>query len=371
MPDFVITAVIFVAILSVLVLVHELGHFTVARLIGVFVEEFGFGLPPKIFGKKIGKTLYSLNALPIGGFVRLAGEDEEDNQIRAEKKKLKGKELKKYFWARTKLERAAILVAGVTMNFVLAWAIVTGLLIYGIEEPAPWVKIEEVTANTPAAISGVKPQDIVKEITYTDAKGSHTLPTRMPQELIDITRKNMGNEVVLHVTRGTEQLRVPVTPRKEYPTGEGPMGIKIGYDIQNLKYPWYEAPFQSVVFNVKRSRDMLVAIATLPSRALQGQNVQDEVAGPIGIAQITGQAAKVGPIAVFNLMSILSLSLALLNFLPIPALDGGRLLFVFIEAVVGKKVKPQIERRAHQIGMLGLLLFILLVTLNDLSRFLH
>lgn len=373
MPDIVVTAVVFLLVLSTLVLIHELGHFLVARFIGVFVEEFGFGLPPRVFGKRIGKTIYSLNMLPIGGFVRLAGEDEEDEDIKETKKKVKGKDLKKYFWARSKLERGAILVAGVTMNLLLAWVISTGLLIHGIDEPAPWVKIEEVSPNTPAEMAGLKAKDVVKEITYTDTQGKTiTLPTRIPDELIAATKKNLGHAITLHIARGQESLSVVITPRVTFPKGEGAMGIKIGFDITTLKYPWYEAPIRAVGFTAKRGYDMMASIASLPSRALAGQKVQDEVAGPIGIAQITGQAAKIGPIAVFNLMSVLSLSLALLNLLPIPALDGGRLFFVIVEAITGKKVNQQFERRAHQIGMMVLLLFILLVTLNDIGRiFLH
>lgn len=365
----IITGLIFLVVLSVLVFIHELGHYGVARLIGVKVEEFGFGLPPRLIGKKVGDTIYSLNALPIGGFVRLAGEDEEENSIEARIKKNHGKNLSQFFWARTKLERTAILVAGVTMNFLLAVAITTGLLIYGIDEPAPRVKIVEVQSGSPAEIGGLMPGDLVKEIRYVDEKGNtKNVLTRLPSELAETTRANLGKELSLILLRdGTEQT-IQVTPRTEFPPTEGPMGIKIDFDIQTLKYPWYQAPFKATVLSITRTRDMVMAIATLPSRAIQGQNVQQEIAGPIGIAQVTGQAVRIGPVAVLNLMSILSLSLAFLNILPIPALDGGRLLFVVIETITGRRVHQGFERTAHQIGMVILLALILLVTFNDITR---
>jgi regulator of sigma E protease len=372
MIDFVTTAIIFFIVLSVLVFVHELGHYMVARLIGVHVEEFGFGLPPRIWGKKIGPTIYSLNWLPIGGFVRLAGEDDLEESVDHYKKTHKEKNLKQFFWARSKTERAAILLAGVTMNFLLATGITSYLLTGGIEEPAPRVKIEEVLPQTPAEQVGLKVGDSIEKISYKNANNETiTAPTRIPDELVTITHENVGKEIELIFLRDGKEMTLKVTPRKDFPKGEGPMGVRIGFDIQMLKYPWYEAPFAAVKLNLSRGKDMIVSLATLPSRALQGQKVQNEVAGPIGIAQVTGEAAKIGFTAVLNLMSILSLSLALLNVLPFPALDGGRLLFVVLEQIMGRKVKPALERSAHQIGMLILLGFILLITLNDLSRFVH
>jgi regulator of sigma E protease len=365
------TGVVFFLVLSVLVLIHELGHYLVARIIGVKVEEFGFGLPPKLFGKKFkwAENEWSINWLPIGGFVRLAGEDELGESIEESKKKYTGKQIQKFFWARTKLERAAILVAGVTMNFLLAVGITSYLITRGLTEPAPRVKIEDVLPNTPAQAAGLKIGDSVSSIEYRRADGTtEYIQTRIPEELVKATRAHLGEEITLVLLRDGNQMRLNVTPRKEFPEGEGPMGIKIGFDVRTIKYPWYQAPFYALTLNLQRARDMVIGLATLPAKALSGQKVRDEVAGPIGIAQVTGQAARIGTDAVLNLTSILSLSLALLNILPIPALDGGRLLFILIEAVLRKPVHPSWERNAHQIGMLMLLLFIALVTLNDISR---
>jgi len=373
-PSFVQTGAVFILVLSFLVFIHELGHFLVAVLLGVKVEEFGFGLPPlakvlKIVLVRGNKVALTLNWLPIGGFVRLAGEDELTESIEDTKKKYKGKNIKQFFWARAKWERAAILLAGVTMNFLLAVGITTYLITQGLEEPAPRVKVEGILPNTPAEFAGLRSGDRITSIEVHKKDGTtEQIPTRLPEELVNGTKAHQGEEIIVIVLRDKEELRLPITPRKDFPQGEGPMGIKIGFDVQTIKYPWYQAPYYAFTLTIQRAKDMAVGLASLPAKALSGQKVSDEVAGPIGIAQVTGEAARIGPSAVLNLMSILSLSLALLNVLPIPALDGGRLFFIVIEAIIGKPVRASWERNAHQIGMLLLLLFIVLVTLNDITR---
>ncbi|MCX8009310.1 MAG: site-2 protease family protein, partial [Patescibacteria group bacterium] len=180
--SYIQTGIVFFIVLSVLVLVHELGHYIVAKIIGVKVEEFGFGLPPKIIGKKFqwAENEWSLNWLPIGGFVRLAGEDELGESIEESKKKYKGKNIQHFFWARTKLERAAILLAGVTMNFLLAVGITSFLVAQGIEEPVPRVKVEEVLPGTPAQIAGLNANDRIVSIEYKKSDGTiQYIPTRM------------------------------------------------------------------------------------------------------------------------------------------------------------------------------------------------
>lgn len=344
-----ITAIVFIIILSILVFIHELGHFVVARLIGVKVEEFGFGLPPKIAGKKIRGTIYSVNWLPIGGFVKLAGEDESE--------KIKGLEKKSYFFARSKKERAAILLAGVTMNFLLAVGITTYLLTQGVAEVSGRVHIENVLPGSPAEAAGLKKEDIIQQY-------------KTPQDLIAYVKAHAGEPVTFSVLRDSRQIPVTLIPRKEYPKGEGPTGIAIS-DLETKTYPLSQAPFKAVEINLQRAWDMLAGIGGLIGRLIRLQPVGQDVAGPIGIAAVTGQAVKFGFKAVLEFMSILSLNLAVLNVLPIPALDGGRLAFVFLEKMLGKKVKPAFEQSTHQIGMIVLFILILLISINDILRLAH
>lgn len=364
----ILTALVFFIVLSILVFVHEFGHYIVARFIGVKVEEFGFGLPPRIWGKKIGPTEYSLNWLPIGGFVRLAGEDQEPDSI--PKAKFKGK-LKEYFWARSKKERASILLAGVTMNFLLAVLITVGLLIDGVKEPSGRVHIERVIAGSPADKAGLLSGDILvsaSDVPLGDAGEQKRLT--VPGDVIDFVSTRKGREMQFSALRAGREFRVTMVPRSEYPKGEGPTGVAIT-DLELKKYPLSEAPVAATRINLERAWEMLRSLAVTVYRLVTLQPIAADVAGPVGIAQITGEAVKFGWRAVVELMSILSLNLAVLNILPVPALDGGRLAFVFLEKVMGRRIKPMFEKSTHQIGMIILLLLVLLVTINDVLRLLR
>jgi regulator of sigma E protease len=356
-----VTAIVFFIVLSILVLIHEFGHFIVARFVGVDVEEFGLGLPPRIWGKKIGGTLYSVNWLPIGGFVKLAGEDEED---RAKEKESKNKG--RYFWARSKKERAAILTAGVTMNFLLAVLITTFLLTQGVNEPAGRVHIERVVDASPAQAAGVAVGDIVQEVVLVSSQAEPKKITK-PQELIEFTRANAGASMTLSMIRGDAPLEVTVTPRKDPPEGQGPLGVAIS-DLELKTYPLSQAPMVAVGINLSRAWEMLRSIGLALWRLATLQPLSADIAGPVGIAQVTGEAVRYGFLALLEFVSILSLNLAVLNILPIPALDGGRLAFVFLEKFMGRRVRPAFERSAHQVGMIILFGLILLVTINDILR---
>lgn len=361
----ILTAITFLVILTVLVLIHELGHFTIAKLIGVKVEEFGMGLPPRIWGKKIGETIYSINWLPIGGFVRLAGED-QDFSIQKDSVK---RTAKQFFWARSKKERSAILIAGVFMNFALAVAITAGLLVTGVKEPSGSVHIEKVMQGSPAEAAGLQAGDVINSImsSQRDEYISRGHVEMTPKMVIEYVSSNAGTEININVARGQEIIEVTLVPRINPPPGEGAMGVAIS-DLELRKYSLAEAPGKSLVINLTRARDMLNSLGETVWKLLTLQKLTADVAGPIGIAQVTGQAVKFGWQAVFEFASILSLNLAVLNILPIPALDGGRLLFVFIEKAIGRKVRPAFEKSTHQIGMIILLALIFLVSINDILR---
>ncbi len=348
-------------------MIHELGHYTVARLFGVHVEEFGFGLPPRIWGKKIKGTVYSINWLPIGGFVKLAGEDQED--VDREKKKITSETVRNtYFWAKSRGQRALILCAGVFMNFMLAVGITTYLLTRGVTEPTKTVHVETVTANSPAALAGLKEQDVVKSIQYVDEKGIQTKNLETPDELISIVNAHAGTTVTLAIVRNVaEPITVSLIPRVNPPEGEGPLGVAIS-NLETRTYSLSKAPFMAVKINAVRMWTMLTSLGSVISKLVTGNKLASgEIAGPIGIAQVTGQAVKYGFDAVLEFTAILSLNLALLNILPFPALDGGRLAFVIADKF-GKKARPAVERMIHQIGMIILMALILLVTVNDILR---
>lgn len=362
-----LTILIFIAVLSILVFVHEFGHFLVAKRLGIGVEEFGFGLPPRIWGKQIGETTYSINWLPIGGFVRLAGEDVEEQTVDSKQQTVSSRqrtvELKKLFYNRSKKERAAVLLAGVVMNFILAVAILSYLLTNGIVIPGG-VTIAEIAPGSPAQTVGLTAKDKIIRIDGTDVEDVN--------KVARIVAQKKGKEVKLTILRGdktSEEKTISVIPRTNPPAGEGALGIKMQQEVKELRYPWYKAPIYGLIWGFRFSWEMLSALWGLLVQLVTFQHVDaDQVSGPIGIAQAIGQAAKYGLLEVIKITGILSLNLAVMNLLPIPALDGGRLLFVVLEKFIGKRVKPTVERAAHQVGIAFLLALIFLVTVNDILR---
>lgn len=358
-----LTIVVFALILSVLVLVHEAGHFFVAKLLKIKVEEFGFGLPPRAFGIKYGETLYSINWLPIGGFVKLYGEDEAGSgSVSLKKQKIDKKDAHRAFFSRPKWQKALVVSAGVIMNFILAVVIITFLFaVVGVATPTNRVLVAEVAKGSPAESAGLRQGDLIetvmgKKITTTEG-------------MIVLTKANEGKEISITVkTKDDKEEFIKVTPRKVYPKDQGPVGIAIEQEFVNKKYPWYEAPFVGVKEAVKETIMIVEGLAGLVMQLITKGAVPTDVAGPVGIAQLTGKVVDIGFAAVLSFVALLSLNLAIINILPIPALDGGRLLFIVIEAVTRKKVNPEIEGYAHTIGMAVLLALIALITLHDVLR---
>lgn len=367
-----ITIIVFILILSILVLVHEAGHFIVAKLLKIKVEEFGFGLPPKVFGIKYGETLYSLNLLPIGGFVKLYGEDEAGggrvsvsglgSSAKDQKSKIKDPDRDRAYFSRPKWQKALVVSAGVIMNFALAVVIISFLFsAVGVPTPTEKVIVDAVVKNSPAQKAGLKVGDLVVAVNNKQIKSTI--------ELTSFAKNNLGKTLELKVkTKSGNEEVLKITPRLQYPKGEGPMGIAISQDVTIKKYPWYEAPFVGTKEALKETWMIASGLGTLVIQMTTKGVVPSDVAGPVGIAQLTGRVVQIGPYAVLSFISLLSLNLALINILPIPALDGGRLLFIVIEAVTRKKVNPVIEGYAHTIGMALLLALIALITLHDLFR---
>ncbi len=358
-----LTIIAFILVLSILVLVHEFGHFITAKLMGVKVEEFGFGFPPRVLGKKYGETVYSVNLLPIGGFVKLYGEDDAGGgKVSIKKKEASMKYNKRAFFARPVWQRAVMVAAGVVMNFILATAIISYLFTtVGVAEQTNKVLVVGVVKGAPAERAGLKNGDQIESVNGKIVK--------TPNDIISITRQNLGKEMSLMVKDKKGNVKnVLVTPRVNYPKDQGAMGIAISQDVIVTKYAWYKAPFYAVIEAVKECWMILVGIGMTIGQLIVTRQVPQGVAGPVGIAQLTGQFVRIGPNAVLSLISLLSLNLAVLNVLPIPALDGGRLFFILLEGLTGKKIRADWEAQAHNIGMIVLLILIALITLHDILR---
>ncbi len=355
-----VTILVFVLILSVLVLVHEFGHFITAKKLGIKVEEFGIGFPPRVFGKKIGETVYSVNLLPIGGFVKLYGEDNAGGGSIKKTTAAVQADLERAFFARPLWQRMLVVTAGVVMNFILAVVIISYLFAsQGVSVPTENVVVTDVLKNSPAALAGLQKDDRILSI-----NGIKLTETEV---FIRVAQSNKGKEVVLQVDRAGKVSSVTVVPRINYPKGEGPIGVGIS-NIEIKKYTWYEAPFYGTVEALKFTWLILQGLGTMVGDLVFRGIKPEGVAGPIGVAQLTGQAVSVGFAAVLWFTALLSLNLAVLNILPIPALDGGRFFFMVIELVTRRKVSQRYESLAHAVGLVMLLSLMVVITLLDISR---
>lgn len=357
-----ITILVFLLILSVLVLIHEAGHFFAAKKFGIKVEEFGFGLPPRIFGIKKGETIYSLNWLPIGGFVKLYGEDEAGaGRIKTKNQKLNLKNNGRAFFARPIWQRAIVVGAGVVMNFLLAVLIISYLFgVVGVGTPGDKVIVADVAKDSPAYKAGFMVGDTIEAI--------NSVKITDPSQLIEITKSHLGENITVKVIRNSKEKIINIEPRKNYPKNEGPMGIAITQNVEIKKYPWYQASIVGTKEALKNSWLIIKGLGMVVYGLFIQGTLPKGVAGPVGIAQLTGQVVNMGALATLSFVSLLSLNLAILNILPIPALDGGRLFFILVEGITGRKVNQKFEVWAHTVGMAILLTLIAVITIHDLIR---
>lgn len=347
------TILIFFIVLSVLVLAHEWGHFITAKRAGAKVEEFGFGFPPRVFSFTKDGTIFSFNLIPFGGFVKIYGEN--------------GLEARNEPGSFTSLKigrRAKIVASGVAMNVVLAFVLLSGVNLIGkpsiVDENnvamARDVKIQvvDVAKDSPASNAGVKAGDVIKSFTEVS-------------DFKSFVENSAGKEIVLFVKRGIEDLEIKAVPRINPPAEEGALGVAL------LKTGIITPP--RYLFLWQGLKDTMVMIGVISSAlflffktlVLEGR-VMGEVAGPIGIASLTGEAYRLGLAYLLNLVAVLSINLAILNILPFPALDGGRLILLAVEKIKGSPVNHKIENAINAAGFVLLLTLMLFVTWQDLAR---
>lgn len=351
------TLLIFIAVISLLVFVHELGHFLTARRLGVKVEEFGFGFPPKIFGFRRGQTVYSLNWIPFGGFVRLKGETPGTSADPDS------------FAMQSRLKRFVILAAGVFMNYLLTIVLLTLGLSVGIpaaqDDQAPVSRLQHVKPQivsvqeqSPAAIAGLKVGDTVLRANDRTVANADDLK-RFEQELGDQPFK-------LVVSRNERERTLTLDP--ETREGEIRIGVAI-LNVGTLSYPFPESLWQGVRGTVNVSGQIFSSFGALLKNLVVTGKVGQDLSGPVGIVVLTGQAYSLGFGYLLQFVALLSATLAVVNFFPLPALDGGRALFVLIEAVRRKAVDQRLESLIHAIGFYVLIALVLLVSLHDVQRF--
>lgn len=388
---------IILVIITILVLVHELGHFLLAKKFNIKVEEFGLGFPPRLIGKKIGETLYSINWFPIGGFVKLYGEDEAGGgriklKVKSEKLKVQDKkDLERAFFAKPWWQRGLVALAGVVMNFLLAsliFYITLSVNNFTFEVPLIFdhtfrfarqektldIIIRSVAADSPAQSVGVKPNSRLL-----------ALDGQSFQQKSDVFKKYIDERRGKEVTMSFEELgtknqySVKVVPRENPPSGEGAIGIgfvdhasvRLIYETVPMKvFSGFSHAINMTEYNVK----ILGRLIGLSIEQKTAEPISSQVTGPIGIGFLVDAVlqipnAKERMLTLLNMAALISLSLGIINIVPFPALDGGRLFFILIEGLTRRKINPVLEGHINRIGFIVLILLIVVIARQDLLRF--
>lgn len=346
---------VFIASLAILIFVHELGHFLSAKRLGMYVEELAIGFPPRIFARKIKETLYSLNLVPLGGFVKIFGEHEVDLTELKRSDPDYAQKVNKAFYNQPGWKRTVVLFSGVSMNFIFGWLIISLVFVRGVAVPGEEVKIVEVAEDSPAEKAGLVEEDRILQVAGEEIDSS--------QKLIDVIDENLEEEVLLLVERDSKRLEVALIPRREPPPGQGAIGVVVT-DFVVRKYSVSQAPWLGLKESVRISKFFYQEMGKAIKSILRGERPGIDVSGPVGIYSAYKETQ--GFFEKLLLTGLISLNLALINILPFPALDGGHLLFIVIESTTGRRVSTRTKQRLTVIGLAILLGLLTLVTVKDI-----
>jgi regulator of sigma E protease len=357
----VLTIIIaFIALMGLIVL-HEFGHFIMAKRFGVLVEEFGVGLPPRVIGKKIGETIYSINLLPFGAFVKLYGEEENIKNPLS-------------FSAKPIWQRAIIVLSGVISFWIISAILLSFIQWSGFPQTIsdeagqnltnPRVQIITVVKDSPAEKAGLKIGDTIEKLSIDNQQ----LTVTKVKEVQEFIEQNKGREVVLTIDRGKETFNTSLAPRVSPPEKEGAMGVALARTAI-IRYSWYKAPWQGILMTGNLTIIVIQGWWQAISNAVQGQPTGVQIIGPVGIFGLLTDISQLGINYFLNFIAVISIYMALLNILPIPAFDGGKLMFLLIEKIRGKPIPTAIEQRVTAFFFIALIALMIFVTFKDIQRF--
>ncbi len=357
----VATILLSILTLSLLILLHELGHFYFAKKFGVNVEEFGMFLPPRIWGKKIGETIYSINWIPFGGFVKMQGEDDNNQK---EPRSFASKPI----W-----QRAVIIAAGVVSFWLISVVILSGVFMSGAVEavddndPAANARVQiiSVVADSPAFSAGIKTGDIVKSVRV----GGEITPVDRVAQVQEAAADFGGREMILEIERAGNVLEIGLVPRENPPAGEGAMGVGLMRTAQK-SYSFFSAVGNGVAATWRMTVGVFDGWGQIIGRLVKKEGMPPgaELVGPIGIVGLMSDQAQMGWNYYLQFVAMISVYLAVLNALPIPALDGGRLIFLALEAIRRKPVSEKIEQSLTAVFYGLLMVLMLFVIVKDIIR---
>ena len=357
------TLILFILVLGILVFVHELGHFIVAKKSGMRVDEFAIGFPPRIASKKIGETVYSLNIVPLGGYVKIYGENPDD---------LDEESTEKGFLEQPLLARFSVLTAGVLMNFLFAWLCFAIVFTFGFLAPQGYLgntgdadtTITLASPNNPAEEAGLQPGDVVLGVSTSELG----LENPTAQETFDFIENNQENELFFEIERAESVETISVTPIEGVVEGKKAIGVAFD-DLIEVSLPIHQAVIQAFDTSIDMTLAITVGMWDFFSSLFVGDTeILSQVAGPVGIASMVGDASELGFTYLITFTAVISLNLAVLNLIPFPALDGGQIVFVLYEAITRKKINPKVVGTLNLIGFALLMLLMIVVTFGDIAR---
>ena len=360
---------IFIVILLVLVLVHEFGHFFTAKRFGIRVDEFGFGFPPKLFSRKYGETEYSFNLFPLGGFVKIFGENPDEENTN-------GPNSGRSFINKPKWKQAIVLFAGIFANFLLAWLLFSFTFMSGfptsVGAEAPGAKLTDVhlvitsvADKSPAQIAGFEPGDKIISV----QSGKDNLSEINTDTLKSFVLAHGIEIIKIGYLRGenTAENFIKVIPQINVDNGAPMIGISID-EIGIEKMPVLRAFKEGMIFNLSVAQNTFSGLYTLIKEAILGRGSLESITGPVGLVGIVGDVSHLGFAYLISFTGLISVNLAIINLIPFPALDGGRLLFLLIEKIKGSRINPKITNTVNTIGFAILIIFMIIVTYHDIIK---
>jgi regulator of sigma E protease len=383
------TFVIFILILVALILAHEFGHFIVAKMCGIRVDEFGIFFPPRLFAFKWGETEYSLNLLPFGGFVKIFGENGEENppsknlggdgqtaEQFGDKNFLKGDS--RSFTTKPKWQQALVVVAGIVCNLLVAWLILAAAYMHGIPTSVDHEGVGQVQdahptivgvlPNSPADKAGLKAGDVITKIITGRSELANKGATA--QDIQEFISEHQNESLGFAVMRDGQAVSAIATPAEGLAAGKKVVGVELG-DVGILQLPPQLALVQGALLGKEITISTAQGLTSFFSQIFRGQANFSEVSGPVGIVGLGSSAVQQGFIATALLTALISINLAILNLIPIPGLDGGKLLFIAIEAITKRPISQKISVAFTFVGLALLVLLMLVVSFHDVARLVH
>jgi len=370
--------IIFIIVLIILIFVHELGHFLVAKLSGVRVDEFGLGFPPKIVGVKYGETTYSLNWIPFGGFVKIFGENPDEESI-------SGPSASRSLVNKPKWNQILVLIAGISFNVIFAWLLISFGFMSGLPTSVDAypnmhfkdakVVITTVLPGSPADKAHLKSGDVILSLTQVLPTGKFVNPKVLTvgagsADVVAVQKfiaDSANVPITIEIAEGNTKSKIIATPLSGIVDGKAALGI--GLDtIGTLRLPIYQAFYQGALLTIDLTKSTAIGLASFLKNLVFAKADLAQVTGPVGIVGLVGDAVHLGFIYLLSFTAFISINLAVINLLPFPALDGGRILFVIIEAIKRSPIKPKVANTFNTVGFGLLILLMLVITFHDIFK---